>query len=104
MRDYKNGKIYKIVSYKTGRVYIGSTIQQLSSRMAGHRRNYNKYQGRKKHTLEAGTGLNCITPFDVIHMGDADIVLVETYPCNSKDELDARGRYWLEKSYSNKQT
>ena len=95
MGDYTNGKIYKIVSYKTGRVYIGSTIQELSSRMAGHRRDYNRYQGRKIY--KAGKEQNHFTAFDVINLGDAEIVLVETYPCNSKDELATRERYWFEK-------
>ena len=34
-----------------------------------------------------------VTSFDVLQNGNYDIVLIESYPCNSKDELHARERY-----------
>jgi hypothetical protein len=33
----------------------------------------------------------------MLENGDYNIILVETYPCNSKDELLARERYWSDK-------
>ena len=46
--DYKNGKIYKILNTITDDVYVGSTCQPLSKRMAKHRETINT---RKGHTL-----------------------------------------------------
>jgi len=34
-----------------------------------------------------------VTSFDVLQSGKYNIVLIENYPCNSKDELHARERY-----------
>lgn len=43
-----NIKIYKIWSPKGDKIYIGSTKNPLSTRMAGHRRDYkNKKSGKK---------------------------------------------------------
>ena len=41
---YRRGKIYKIISYQTDAVYYGSTIEEnLTNRLAGHRRKYKKW-------------------------------------------------------------
>ena len=89
MRDYKQGKIYKIVSYQTDRVYIGSTIETLSRRMSGHRAGYKRHQAGKS---------NYLTSFDILAFGDAEIVLIEVFPCESKGELEARERHWIEQT------
>ena len=89
MRDYQKGKIYKIASYKTSLVYIGSTVQELSSRMSGHRKKHRSYQtGNKDYT----------SSFEILAYGDAKIVLVESFSCNSKYELEKRERYWIEQT------
>ena len=41
--DYKNGKIYKIVSDLTDKIYIGSTTQPLYKRHSKHKGNYKQY-------------------------------------------------------------
>lgn len=81
MPDYKNAKVYVIRSYQTDDVYIGSTTQKLSKRMASHRRDYKCYLNGKHHY---------VTSFKLVELGDAYIELVEEYPCNSKDELNKR--------------
>ena len=44
MRDYKEGKIYKIVCDNTGLTYYGSTCEnRLSRRLSKHRSNYSDY-------------------------------------------------------------
>ena len=44
MRDYKDGKIYKIVCDNTGLTYYGSTCEKhLSRRLSRHRNNYSYY-------------------------------------------------------------
>ena len=76
MPDYSKGKIYKIVSPNTEEVYIGSTTQKLSNRMTSHRKDYRngKY----------------MTSSEIIKHGDAKIVLVENYPCETKEQLEKR--------------
>ena len=84
---YKTGKIYKIICNKTGLIYIGSTCKQLSQRLANHRSNYKQYLKNNK---------NYVTSYKVIENGDCSIILLENYPCNNKEELNARERFYIE--------
>ena len=86
MSRYSTGKIYTLRSYQTDDIYIGSTIQELSARMSGHRRNYKRHLNNK-----------CIhiTSFDIIKYDDCYIELLELYPCNSKIELERREGYHI---------
>jgi len=71
INKYNNGKIYKIISYSNpDLVYYGSTIQPLSKRMDAHRNSKGRYKSEQ-----------------IIELGDAKILLVENYSCNSKEEL-----------------
>jgi len=84
MNKYQNGKIYKIVCRVTNLVYIGSTTQKyLSDRLKGHVYTFNKKTGN-------------VTSFKILESGDYYIELVELYPCNSKDELLVRERYYFD--------
>ena len=86
MPDYQLGKIYKIECNVTGKVYIGSTCEPtLARRLAGHITNYKRYLKGTYHYVSS---------FDVLQNGNYDIVLIESYPCDTKDELHARERYW----------
>ena len=85
MLNYQLGKIYKIECNVTGKVYIGSTCEPiLARRLAGHITSYKSYLNGKS---------NYRSSFDVLQNGNYDIVLIESYPCNSKDELHTRERY-----------
>jgi len=86
MVNYKQGKIYKIECNVTGLIYIGSTCKKkLSQRMSEHRSNYRKHmKGKKKY----------LSSFKVMENNDYDIILIEDYPCKSKDQLFARERYY----------
>ena len=89
MPNYTNSKIYKIVSPSRPDIppYFGATTQQLSVRMGGHRR----IQG------------NPCKSKSLIECGDAIIILVENYPCNSKEELDRKeAEYILNNDCCNK--
>ena len=48
-RDYKAGRIYKVLNYMDDACYVGSTCQPLSKRMAAHRLDANKL--KKQHRL-----------------------------------------------------
>jgi len=86
MVNYKQGKIYKIECNVTGLIYIGSTCKKtLAQRMTNHRSNYKRYlNGKKKY----------YSVFKVMKNDDYDIILIEDYPCKSKDQLFARERYY----------
>lgn len=86
MVNYDNGKIYKIVCNTTGKVYIGSTTKKyLSQRLAKHKADYKRY-------LNGLEGY--ITSYEILKNGNYDMILIESFPCNSKDELFSRERYY----------
>jgi|LakMenEpi03Aug12_release.lakeMendotaPanAssembly.Ray.scaffolds.fasta_scaffold1036812_2 hypothetical protein len=87
MVNYANAKIYKLVSFQTDKIYIGSTCEALSLRKAKHKANYKMFvKSQKKYT----------TSFEILKLGDTDIILLENCPCNSKEELHKRERYFIE--------
>ena len=71
MPNYQNSKIYKIISPSNPDIlpYFGATTQLLSQRMGKHR------------------GIRNCKSKSLIECGDAVIILVENYNCNSKEEL-----------------
>jgi len=80
MPNYQQGKIYRLVCNNTNKQYIGSTTQKyLCSRLSQH-----KLQSSR-----------CISK-EIINNGNYSIILVENYPCNCKDELLKRERYFIE--------
>ena len=87
MIDYKNGKIYKLVSNYFDKCYIGSTCQLLSSRLYQHKESYKRYLCEK---------FKFMTSFILFEFDNVQIVLIENYPCKNKEELHARERYWIE--------
>ena len=86
MVNYKLGKIYAIECNVTGQKYIGSTCEPtLSKRLTKHVGNYRCYL--------KGT-YNYVSSFKIFENGNYCIVLLEKYPCDTKDELLARERHW----------
>lgn len=76
---YQRGKIYKIISPHTEKIYIGSTTKPtLAQRLAGHTRHYKNYLAGKH---------NYVTSFEILQQLEYKIVLIESFPCNSRDEL-----------------
>jgi hypothetical protein len=78
MTTYKNGKIYCLRSHQTDDVYIGSTIQSLAQRKAGHVSMYRKWVIDSKHPLSS---------FDIVKYDDCYIELVEDFSCARKEQL-----------------
>ena len=74
--DYKNGKIYRVVCSETNRQYIGSTASTLVKRLHQHKLKNNK----------------CMCK-DFI---EPKIFLIEDYPCQRKEQLLMRERYFME--------
>lgn len=76
------------MSTETDNVYVGiTTLNYLSSGMAGHRANYNKWIANKGR---------CVSSFEIIKHKDCKIILLEKFPCDSKDQLTARQQYWID--------
>jgi len=94
MVDYSKGKIYKIVVNNTDeeyRPYIGSTTKEyLSQRFVSHKGDYSRYKNGKHHPISS------FILFDKYGIENCEIVLIENYPCTTKDELRARERYWFD--------
>ena len=86
MPDFTKGKIYKIYNFITDDIYIGSTTQLLSQRMAKHRHNskYDSYQSIKLYKCFHEHGID-----------NFNIELVENCDCNNKEELNAREGYYI---------
>lgn len=81
---YNRGKIYKIVSDYTDKIYIGSTCNELYKRLSGHKRDLNSYnKGQRRY----------VASFELLKHDDAQIILIENYSCKDKNELRARERY-----------
>ncbi len=87
MPNYQNAKIYRIIDNTNGNVYIGSTTSQLCNRLAEHASGYKRHlKGQYAYTAS----------FQIIANGDYDIVLIEEFPCDNRDQLHQRERYWIE--------
>ena len=77
--NLENCKIYKITSYTNpDLVYYGHTSQTLAQRFASHKSTSNKTSSKK-----------------IIDLGDAVILLVENYPCQSEDQARAREGFYI---------
>tara|TARA_R110000764_G_scaffold20898_2_gene53251 strand:- start:351 stop:806 length:456 start_codon:yes stop_codon:yes gene_type:complete len=79
MPNYQNGKIYKIYHQQNEKIYIGSTTQTLSQRLAEH---------KKKLTCRS----KCLFNYETL----PTIELLENYSCNSKLELRQREQNYLD--------
>ena len=79
--SYSTGKIYKIVSKLTDKIYIGSTRQTLEDRFRRHKCEYTAY-------LKSNIGST--TSIELLKYEDCEIVLIELFTCESKTELKRR--------------
>jgi len=85
--DYKNGRIYRLVS-PSALQYVGSTTQPLYKRKSVH-----------KSKWKSGTNLTKSTMLfedAKANGGDVEIFLLEEFPCQNKEQLYARERHWIE--------
>ena len=89
-----SGKIYKIVSDKTDKIYIGSTVKTIKKRLKEHENDYINW-----FNSDFNKGYYC-TSFEILKYGDYKIILLEEYPCSSHSELFQReGCYQLQNYY-----
>ena len=91
MVNYNESKIYKIISNCGNLIYVGSTSKKyLSTRLAQHKQQYKFY---KKATKNNTTSFQL---FDAYEPENCEIILIENVNCNSKNELHARERFYIE--------
>ena len=91
MVNYQNGKIYKIEDVGGNMCYIGSTTKDfLSKRMVEHRSAYKNWK-----LTESGGKCSVCGIFDQYGVDNCKIVLIESYPCNTKDELGSREAHFI---------
>lgn len=96
MVNYQNGKIYKLVPKDPiigdeNIMYIGSTAEKyLSMRLSKHVATYRQYQKNK------GNYVTSYKLFEKYGIENIVILLIETFPCNNKDELHKRERHYIE--------
>jgi len=83
MPNYQNGKIYKLHSYDNDLVYIGSTVRSLSQRLGGHKTNFKENRPTTSKQLFQQSDNVMIT-------------LIKEVPCNSRHELEAEERKYIE--------
>lgn len=79
MPKYSNGKIYKLKSSHTDKVYIGSTTLDLDIRKQKHKEAYKLYKDGKKQRY--------CSSFEIVKYPDFTIELVEEKKCNSLSSL-----------------
>jgi hypothetical protein len=93
MVNYANGKIYKIEAMNAPpdeKVYVGSTTKPyLSQRMDAHRSAYKRWQEGKIRKVMS------FDLFDKFGVENCVIVLLENVNVKTKDELQARERYYI---------
>jgi hypothetical protein len=65
-------------------VYYGATTKLLCDRLTQHKSSANSTKGRK------------CTSKQLFDIGNVQIFLVENFPCDSKEQLNARERHWIE--------
>jgi len=94
MPNYQLGKIYKISSRNgEDEHYIGSTTKPtLAQRMNDHKQQYKRWK------LGKGKYVSSFSLFDKYGVDNCKIILLESYACNSKDELRAREDDWIKET------
>jgi hypothetical protein len=93
MVNYSNGKIYKIEpinSIDDGDIYIGSTSKEyLSQRFSKHRSGYHSWKNDKDNFITS------YLLFDKYGIENCKIILLESFPCKSSDELKSREMFYI---------
>ena len=86
--SYSKGKIYRLVCNTTGQQYIGSTSQSLSQRLGNHKSEYKRFL--------YGKITDKLTSFSILSENNFEMILIEDYPCENKNQLERRERHFIE--------
>ena len=80
------GRIYKITSSNTDKIYIGSTSKNLTERLRKHEIDYNCFKNGKYHYVKS---------YDVLEKENYKIELLEKIEYETKTELFKREGYYI---------
>ena len=80
-KDFNNGKIYCIRNSIGNEIYVGSTCQPLSKRMAKHRSDTKR---------DVKNNLTLYQTMNELGVDKFYIELIEEYPCENNGQLRAR--------------
>ena len=83
----ESGKLYKIVSISTDKVYIGSTVKTLDERLDRHETDYEKW-------FNSGFCKHYCSSFEILKYGNYQIELLEEYLYSNYSELLKREGYY----------
>ena len=81
MPNYADGKIYALRSFQTDDIYIGSTIQSLTSRMWKHQNDFKRWKDGK---------FCYMTSYEILKYDDCYIELICECPCETKEQLNKK--------------
>ena len=87
---YTRGKIYKVVDFGYSKCYYGSTTEKLYNRFSKQKNIYKQFVAGKRKDRTSVSIL-----FEEFGMENCKIELVENYPCNGKEELNAREGFYI---------
>ena len=82
------GYIYKIVDNTNGNIYYGSTIQNVSARLAKHRQDYKNFLNKKK--------INKCSSSIILENNNYSYYTIEEVNFDNKWELRNRERWYIE--------
>jgi hypothetical protein len=85
MPNYQKSKIYVLFGFKedgTKLTFYGSTTQNLYKAIYEHARSYK-------------TQKNNTSSKQIIELGNYEILLLEEFPCNNKEELHLRKQFYI---------
>ena len=82
VNKYHNGKIYKITDVAYTKCYVGSTCQELSQRMAQHRRDYKLHLNCKSRYISS------FELFQEFGIENCKIELISECQCETKEQLN----------------
>lgn len=84
---FAKGKVYCIICFETGRVYVGSTTDTLGCRLGDHKTGWRR--------LRQGFITDYCSSYEIIDSNNYGIFLLENAPCESRKELMEREAYWI---------
>ena len=87
MVNYQNGKIYKLVNAVDEKIYVGSPSNTLRQRKDGHKRSAKRERDKNTKVYQH---------LNSVGWDNVEIILIESFPCNSKDELHKKERYYID--------
>ena len=95
VKNYMQGKIYKIASKDTDKIYIGSTTGSLDCRMYRHHQDYVLYLNN------LGSKIYSFELFDEVGFENCHIELICEFPCDNAHELACEeGRHQMLNLYN----